>query len=171
VAVASGRLAERLPEMTLSAVSSLLTASGETIRYTAPRSLDAATLHGMLAAYGLDAATGPIEWADTLAEAEALLKFGVADVAIVDNLQETLTLSGFHRLTDDLGVLESTRLAMILRRSLLSRFPDIGPLLRDLAGRLTDPVLHDLSGRVRLLQLEPEDVARGFLRQEGLLVE
>ena len=169
IAIASKGLAARLPEMSISALAILVGESGERLRLTIPRSFGEDALTAWAEAYGLQASIGSVTWADALEESEALLKFGAADLAILGNLEETLTFSGFVAMEDDLRVLESAGLAMVLRRELLQQFPEIERVIADIGPRLTNPVLHDLTSRVRLLQDEPEVVAREFLRQEGLL--
>ena len=167
LAVGSSRLAERLTEPTLSAVAAHLVETGEAVRYTAPRAFGAEAIQALLDAYGVEEASAAIQWAESIEEAEALLKFGVADVAVVENLMETLTRSGFVALEDDLGVLPSAPLAMIFRDDLVSRYPGLEQVLADLASRLTGLALHELIGRVRMLHLEPTDVARAFLQDGG----
>ena len=85
---------------------------------------------------------------------------------IVRNLEETLTLSGFSALADDLGALESSAIAVVFRGELLRRNPEIDVGLSALGPRLTTEALHDLNSRVRLLNREPEAVAREFLGRE-----
>jgi len=171
VTIASKGLAARLPEMSISALATLVGESGERLRLTIPRSFGEETLAIWAEAYGLQASIGSVTWADALEESEALLKLGAADIAILGNLEETLTSSGFVAMEDDLGVMESTDLAVVLRRELLQRFPEIEIVIANLVPRLMNSVLHDLTSRVRLLQVEPEVVAREFLRREGSLVD
>jgi len=170
-AVISEETAERLVETTLSAFAALMRESGETFRYTAPRALGEATAASFEQAYGLTGSVGSVNWADTLGEAEALLKFGAVEMAIVDNLEETLTFSGFVAIEDDVGVFESVGILVASRHDLLARFPEIGDVLADLIDSLTTSVTHDLISRVRLLHRRPEAVAREYLVQQGLLAE
>lgn len=170
-AVVSAETAQRLAETTLSAFATLMRESGGTFRYTAPRALGEAAAASFEQAYGLRESVGSVNWAETLGEAEALLKFGAVDVAIVDNLEETLTFSGFVAIEDDLGVFESVGILVASRHDLLARFPEIEDVLADLIDSLTTSVIHDLISRVRLLQRRPEEVAREYLLQQGLLSE
>jgi len=169
--VVSAQLAGRLPEPTLSAVAELAGETGESFRLTAPRAVGHEAITAALDAYGLSEAVGPIDWTETQEEAEALLKFGVANVAVVDNLDETLTVSGFVALTDDLGALASNPIAVVLSADLVERHPELGEILSDLGEWLTTPILHDLIRRVRSLHLPARDVAREFLVRSEFLAD
>jgi osmoprotectant transport system substrate-binding protein len=170
-AVVSEETAQRLAETTLSAFAALVRESGGTFRYTAPRALGEAVAASFEQAYGLSESVGSANWAETLGEAEALLKFGAVEMAIVDNLEETLTFSGFVAIEDDLRVFESVGILVASRHDLLARFPEIEDVLADLIDSLTTSVIHDLVSRVRLLQRRPEEVAREYVLQQGLVAE
>jgi parallel beta-helix repeat protein len=170
-AVISEETAQRLTDTTLSAFAVLMRESEETFRYTAPRALGEAVAASFEQAYGLSESVGSANRAETLGEAEALLKFGAVEMAIVDNLEETLTFSGFVAIEDDLGVFESVGILVASRHDLLARFPEIDGVLADLIDLLTTSAIHDLVSRVRLLQRRPEAVAREYLVQQGLLAE
>ncbi|MEW5825375.1 MAG: NosD domain-containing protein [Candidatus Bipolaricaulota bacterium] len=99
-------------------------------------------------------------------EAESLLKFGDVDAALLDRIEETLTLVGYAEVPMEQGALPAIGLC-------------VGPSAADPVGlratfdRLL-PVLHDdtlrqLAGRVRLLRREPLDVAMDFLIKAGLV--
>ena len=163
VAVAPNVLAEQLTELTLSGLAELIRKTGETIRFAAPSSFGMEAFSVLIAAYALGESVGGITWTRDLSEAEAMVKFGAADIALVDGLEETLTLSGASRLTDDLGALDLSPLAIILQDTLIEKYPEIVAVLSDLNATLTSEVLHDLNSRVRLLDQEPEDVVREFL--------
>ena len=170
-AVVSEETAQRLPETTLSAFAVLMREFDETFRYTAPRAFGEAVAASFEQAYGLSGSIGSANRTETLGEAEALLKFGAVEMAIVDNLEETLTFSGFVAIEDDLGVFESVGILIASRHDLRTRFPEIDDVLVDLIDRLTTATIHDLVSRVRLLQRRPEAVAREYLVQQGLLAE
>jgi len=169
--VVSEGTAERLTETTLSAFAALMRESGETFRYTAPRALGEAAAASFEQVYGLRESVSSVSWAGTIGEAEALLKFGAVEAAIVDNLEETLTFSGFVALEDDLEAFESVGILVASRSGLRARFPEIEDVLADLVDSVTTSVIHDLISRVRLLQRRPEAVAREYLVQQGLLAE
>ena len=169
--VVSAQLAERLPEPKLSALADLAADTGESFRMTAPRAVGHEALQRVLASYGLTDAIGSTDWTETPEEAEALLKFGVASIAVVDNLDETLTMGGFVGLNDDLHSFASVPIAVVVREELVATHPEIGQILADLGTRLTTTAVHDLTRRVRSLHQLPRDVARDFLVQNGLLAE
>jgi osmoprotectant transport system substrate-binding protein len=170
-AIVSRELADRLSEMTLSALAIYMGALEETLRCTAPRTFGEGAFTSFVAAYGLKESIETIDWAETLEDAETLLELTVADLAIVRNLEETLTLSEFVALEDDRHAFETADIVMIFSRDLLSRFPEVGDLLSNLSSRLTESVVQGLITRVRLSDLEPKVVAREFLLNQGLLVE
>lgn len=169
--VVSERTAERLMERKLSALAEMMSESGETFRYAAPRAFGEAASTSFEAAYGLRDLVRSVSWTETHGEAEALLKFGAVEAVIVDNLEETLTLSGFVALEDDLAAFEPIGILVAFRTDLLARFPEVKDVLANLTPSLTTSAIHDLVGRVRLLRREPETVAREYLIQQGFLVE
>lgn len=105
------------------------------------------------------------QMAATADAAETALQFGGADVAVVDRIDETVTLADFRAL-DDGGLLPSMSIGLAL-----SATPPEG--LRDvfmrLAPWLTEDNLHGLVSRVRLLHRDPLDVALDFLLREALI--
>jgi parallel beta-helix repeat protein len=105
------------------------------------------------------------QMAATADAAETTLQFGGADVAVVDRIDETVTLADFRAL-DDGGLLPSVSIGLAL-----SATPPEG--LRDvfmrLAPWLTEDNLHGLVSRVRLLHRDPLDVAFDFLLREALI--
>ncbi|UHG92677.1 ABC transporter permease/substrate-binding protein [Spirosoma oryzicola] len=58
--------------------------------------------------------------------------------------------------------------APIVRQTTLNRYPDLGPTLNLLAGKLTDSVMTALNYQVDYEKKAPEAVARTFLNQLGL---
>ena len=171
IVVVSDGTAQRLPESTVSALAELISESGETFRYAAPRAFGEAASASFEEEYGLRESVGSVSWAETLGEAETLLKFGAVEAVIVDSLEETLTFSGFVALEDDLAAFESTGILVASRPGLLVRFPEVEGVLAGLARFMTTSAIHDLISRVRLLQREPEAVAAEYLEQRRFLGE
>ncbi len=97
--------------------------------------------------------------------AEMAVEFGEADIAVVDRIDETLTLAGF-RLLEDGGLLPSVPIKLALSATPPEGFRD---LFLKLAPRLTTRALHELVSRVRLLHQDLSDVALDFLLREGLI--
>ncbi|MFD2932909.1 ABC transporter permease/substrate-binding protein [Spirosoma flavum] len=58
--------------------------------------------------------------------------------------------------------------APVVRQTTLARYPDLGPTLNLLAGKLTDSVMTALNYRVDYKKESPEIVARNFLQRVGL---
>ncbi len=171
IVVVSEATSAQLAEPTLSAFAEWILRSGDTFGYSAPRDLGDAAARAFEEAYGLRESVDSVSWAGPLGEVEALLKFGAVEAAIVDNLEETLTSSGFIALEDDLGAFHVAELFVAFRTGLLARFPEIEDVLGQLTTVLTTSAVHDLIGRVRLLQAEPKAVAWEFLVGRGLLLE
>ncbi|ARK11048.1 ABC transporter permease/substrate-binding protein [Fibrella sp. ES10-3-2-2] len=72
-------------------------------------------------------------------------------------------------LDDDKHAFPPYAAAPIVRESTLRTYPDLGPTLDRLAGRLTDSIITDLNYRADYLHQSPERVAREFLARNGLL--
>jgi glycine betaine/choline ABC-type transport system substrate-binding protein len=162
-AIASPAIVAEIEEPTLSALGDYAREAGRSIRFAAPERFGSDRFSTLLDAYGLQETVAGITWAGDLNEAEAMVKFAAADVAFVANLEETLTSSGFTRLEDDRNALAALPLYVALSADLLERHPGIEQILSGLGEALTTDVLHDLVGRVRLLDEDPEAVARQFL--------
>lgn len=58
--------------------------------------------------------------------------------------------------------------APVIRQTTLNRYPDLGPTLNKLAGKLTDSVMTALNYQADYKKEAPEAIAREFLKQAGL---
>jgi parallel beta-helix repeat protein len=163
--IVSSRLASQLTAPTASGLSTWFEETGEQLRFAAMTSFDEDTFDAFLVAYGLVDSERSFTQAESLEEVEALLKFGAVDVAIVGNLEETLTIAGFLEIDDDLAIIEESSISMILQQSTSTDYSEISEILVALGERLTSEGLHDLVSRIRLLHQDPEDVARAFVHQ------
>jgi glycine betaine/choline ABC-type transport system substrate-binding protein len=105
----------------------------------------------------------------TREEAEALLKFGAVSAALLENVEETATVAGFVRLEDDAFALPGKPIGVLAGREDVRQFPEIEQVFRRLSAYLTEPSLHNMVSRVRLLHREPLDVVMEFLGNEGLI--
>ena len=161
--VVSKELANRLAEPTLSALSGFVSETGENLRYVVSSLLGEAEFSALTEAYGLGEAVVGISWIEAIEEAEAMVKFGASDLAVVGSLEETLSFSGFPILEDDLEVLDAERVALVFQRDLQTRYPGLDEVLAVTVEGLSTDVLHDLNSRVRLLNLDPSAVARDFV--------
>jgi len=162
--IVSAQLADQLTEPSISGLAEWASQSGERLRYTATSALDEDAFDALVSAYGLAESVHSITQSDELNEVEALLKFGAVDVAIVRSLEETLTLSGFLAIDDDLHVLPRDSILMIVQGAIAEEHPQVQKTLTALGEQLTSDVLHDLVSRIRSLHKDPEDVAREFLQ-------
>jgi len=164
-------LVERLSGPLLSALGSHVFEAQTPVRWAVPRSYGTEAFDGLLAAYGMDASMASVTWTESLEETEALLKFGLSEIAIVEALQESLTASDFVLLTDDRSAFPTRPVVVSVQSDLLADHPDIRALLDRLVGQITTDALHSLVSRVRLLDQSPEDVAREFLQRIDLGTE
>ena len=171
VGVVSQDTAAHLAEPTISAFSAWLIESNTSCRYAVSKDLDAGTVSAFEQVYGLADSVESINWAESLEEAEVLLKLGAVKMAIVDSLEETLTRAGFIALRDDLGVLGVEVMAVALHAGLRTQFPDSVSRLEHLAESMTSSTLHDLNSRVRLLQHHPDAVVREHLGDQAWQTE
>lgn len=161
--IGSTALTQQLPESTLSALAIWLGQNEEFLRFTAPAGFEEDELHAWLHAYGISERIRSFTPTATIEEAEALLKFGAVDVAIVGNLEETLSFAGFGVLSDDLQVVVPLRMHAVIQTATLETVPGVDAILHALAEELTEASVHDLISRVRLLHQSPEDVAREYV--------
>lgn len=163
--IVSSQLADRLTDLTVSGLADWTNNTGEHLRYAATSALGDESFEALMTAYELGESVRSFTQTEVLEEVEALLKFGAVDVVIVGSLEETLTISGFLELEDNLRVLDRDLISMIVQKSISTNYADINDILKTLGERLTSEILHGLVSRIRLLRQEPEDVAREFLQQ------
>jgi parallel beta-helix repeat protein len=110
-------------------------------------------------------ALGVFQMEATADAAETTLQFGGADVAVVDRIDETVTLADFRAL-DDGGLLPSVSIGLALSATPAEGLRDV---FMRLAPWLTEDNLRGLVSRVRLLHRDPLDVALDFLLREALI--
>jgi hypothetical protein len=120
----------------------------------------------VLARHGLVART--VRATATGAEAESLLKFGTVDCAMVDRLDETVTLAGFVAL-DDAATLPTQAAGLRVSGPQGAAGPVLRSVFDRLSARLSAEGLRNLVSRVRLLRRDPADVAMEYLLREGLI--
>jgi osmoprotectant transport system substrate-binding protein len=81
----------------------------------------------------------------------------------------TLDSQGLVVLEDDKHIQPAQNLVPAVSDAFLADHPDVKGILDDLMGALTTEKLTELNGRVAVDREKPEDVAKAFLTQEGLL--
>lgn len=111
--------------------------------------------------------TSAFRTAATAEAAETALQLGEVDVAVVDRIDEALTLAGFRTLGDG-HILTSTSIKLVLSSR---RVEGLREAFLKLAPRVTTEALRELVSRVRLLNRDPSVVALDFLLREALLAD
>jgi glycine betaine/choline ABC-type transport system substrate-binding protein len=76
---------------------------------------------------------------------------------------------GLVTLEDDLGFFPPYFAAPVVRQELLDEDPAVADVLNSLAGLLDDETMAGLNAQVDVDGEEPEDVARAFLEEQGLI--
>jgi osmoprotectant transport system permease protein len=72
-------------------------------------------------------------------------------------------------LEDDRGYFPSYHGAPLIREDVLNRFPEVGPVLKRLAGQIDDQTMRRLNYEVTVNKRSETEVVREFLEQKGLL--
>ncbi|WP_346916444.1 glycine betaine ABC transporter substrate-binding protein [Clostridium sp.] len=93
-------------------------------------------------------------------------KVDVVDAFATDGL---LKKFGLKTLKDDKNFFPPYYAMPIVRSETVEEFPEIVPLLEELSTVLNDTVMMELNYKVDELQIEPKDVAREFLEEQGLI--
>ncbi len=76
---------------------------------------------------------------------------------------------GFHLLRDDRGFFPSYILALVVRRRMLERHPEIATHLSALSAKLDNAAIARLNAKVDLQKMTVEEAASMFLKESGLL--
>ncbi len=97
------------------------------------------------------------------------LEDGSADVVLAFSTEGQIAAMDLVVLQDDLGLWPPYHCAPFVRKETLDAYPQIADLLNPIAPLLTDTVMAGLNGQVDLDGLEPADVARTWLQEQGLL--
>jgi len=169
VVAASAELVAKLPALTVSELARLARDDGSEVVFVVPAAVSKEEFEAFAAAYGLPFGEGTVIWARDLGETETLLRLGTANAGLLREIEETLTLSGFSLLVDDRDFFRPSVLTCVVHQDLLRRYPEIAALAGKLASLLTRETMRSLAFRVRLLHLDPKEVAREFLVREELI--
>lgn len=94
---------------------------------------------------------------------------GEAELGETSTTDGTLESQGLVVLEDDKQIQPAQNLVPAVSTAFLEEHPDVEDLLGGLMDALTTENLTELNGRVAVDREKPEDVARDFLEQEGLL--
>lgn len=93
-------------------------------------------------------------------EVEAAMAFGTDPQIVRWN---------FYVLEDDLNFFPYYDLAPVVKGQLLEEHPRIGELLNDLFQRIDAQTMRELNARVEFDDMEPDEVATEFLKEEGFI--
>ncbi len=96
---------------------------------------------------------------------------GEADVVVAFGTDGEISAFDLVLLEDDQNLFPPYQIAPVVRQEALDEHPEIAEALNALAPELTDSVMQRLNFEVSGNQREPEDVAREFLVEVGLLSE
>lgn len=94
---------------------------------------------------------------------------GESELGLTSTTDGTLEAQGLVLLEDDQEIQPAQNLVPAVSTEFLEEHPDLEETLNALMGVLTTENLTELNGRVAVDREQPEDVARDFLVEEGLL--
>ena len=94
---------------------------------------------------------------------------GETELGETSTTDGTLETQGLVVLEDDKQIQPAQNLVPAVSNTFLADHPDVAEVLNPLMAALTTENLTELNGRVAVDREKPEDVARDFLEQEGLL--
>ncbi|MEZ5836756.1 MAG: glycine betaine ABC transporter substrate-binding protein [Geminicoccaceae bacterium] len=119
-------------------------------------------------AYGFEFSRSDIKRMDTGLVYQAL-KDGQVDVGLVFATDGRIPAFNFVVLKDDKGYFPSYALAPVIRAEVLEANPEIGDLLNSVSEKLNDEVMAKLNAEVDVDKVSIENVAAGFLKDNGLI--
>ncbi|KKB36863.1 ABC transporter permease/substrate-binding protein [Bacillus thermotolerans] len=93
------------------------------------------------------------------------------DINLVDAYSTDSELERFHLtvLEDDRHLFPPYQGAPLLRRETLEQYPELEPVLNQLAGKVTDEEMRGMNYEVSVEGKKAEEVASAFLKEQGLL--
>ena len=91
------------------------------------------------------------------------------DVMVIFTTDGQLAISDVVVLEDDKKMYPSYRAGTVVRSEILSKYPELKAVLEKLNNILDDKTMADLNYQVESEGKKPEDVAREFLQEKGLL--
>ena len=159
---------ERATELGVETISDLIAVSGDlTFGGTQEFLVRPDGLPGLMEVYE------GLEFADVQGF-DAGLVYQAVDAGDVDVISAFATdgripALGLVILEDDLGFFPPYYAAPVVRQELLDEDPAVADVLNSLAGLLDDQTMAGLNAQVDVDGEEPEDVARAFLEEQGLI--
>ena len=91
------------------------------------------------------------------------------DVMVIFTTDGQLAISDVVVLEDDKKMYPSYRAGTVIRSEILSKYPELKPVFEKLNNILDDKTMADLNYQVESEGKKPEDVAREYLQEKGLL--
>ncbi len=157
--------AERAEELGLSTLTDLgqtegLTFVGDSTSFTRPD-----VYLGLQEVYGLDMNQVIV---DTAFFYEAVAQ-GEGDVTTCFSTDGRLKEYGFVVLEDDQQFFPPYDATFVVRTEILEMYPSVGEALAPLLGTIDEETMTELNYLVEVQNMEPEDVARDFLTERGLI--
>lgn len=123
---------------------------------------------GLSASYGIDITEVlPLGFASPQTY-EAVLD-GEAQLGQTSTIDGSLESQGLVLLEDDLDIQPAQNLVPAVSTEFLDAHPDVADVLEELMATLTSEDLTDLTARVTVDRERAEDVARSYVRDEGLI--
>lgn len=118
--------------------------------------------------YGFDFGRANIKRMDSGLVYQAL-KDSQVDVGVVFATDGRIPAFDFVTLKDDKGYFPSYALAPVIRQDVLDKHPELAGLMDAFAAKLTDKVMAGLNAKVDVDKVSVENVAAGFLKENGLI--
>lgn len=115
----------------------------------------------------------PFEFADTKSLDPNImydaLKNGEVDVIPAFTTDSRIQLFSFKTVTDDQHLFPVYDAVPIVRMETLEKFPELEKALNHLAGQISEEDMLKMNARVDIDKEKPEDVAREFLMEKGII--
>ncbi len=125
-------------------------------------------LKPMEAAYGFKFERDHIKRMDSGLVYQALKNSDV-DVGLVFATDGRIPAFDFVVLKDDKGYFPAYAICPVIRADVLKKHPDIGKLLNEVSAKLNDKAMATLNANVDVKKISVENVAKDFLKQNGLI--
>lgn len=123
-------------------------------------------LPGLQEAYGIE--FGNVQSLDVGLLYSAVAE-GEVDISAASSTDGNVLALDLVLLEDDLGFFPPYFAAPVVRQEVLDQSPEVAGILNQLAGRIDDQTMQGLNGQVDSGGLEPPEVARTFLVEQGLI--
>ncbi len=123
----------------------------------------------MIGRYGFAFGTVEVVPLDERAKLFDLAISGEADVIEVYTTDGQIPEYNMTVLADDLGFFPVYEAAPVVRADSLSRYPELGPALSALGGKIDSALMQELNGRVDIEGKSPRAIARDALARLGLI--